>query len=81
LTKREEWQSDLVRRRQAERHLDIISNSTSGIDICCGKCENLIPLIHTYRCFFCERWFCESCAVQHFGQSREEWFDQFEESN
>lgn len=30
-----------------------------------------IPLYAAIKCYYCGQWFCESCAAEHFGESRE----------
>lgn len=36
----------------------------------CGKVS--APCYKLYRCYYCGVWFCDSCAAEHFGKTREE---------
>lgn len=45
--------------RQASKELPI---DCAGIG-----CERKRRLIHTFRCWFCGRYFCPQCAREHFG--------------
>jgi len=41
-------------------------------DVVCG-CGLKLPLRFAYRCLYCGEWYCQSCAEQHFGKTREQY--------
>lgn len=38
----------------------------------CG-CQKKVPIMHAFRCLYCGEWYCQTCAEDHFGMTREEW--------
>ena len=43
----------------------------SGAVTC--ECSRKIKHIETYRCLYCQLWFCDSCAEGHFGMTIKEY--------
>ena len=41
-------------------------------DVTCG-CGLKLPLRFAYRCLYCGQWYCQTCAEQHFGKTREQY--------
>lgn len=41
--------------------------------VTCG-CGLRLPLRFAYRCLYCGEFYCQSCAEEHFGKTREEYF-------
>ena len=41
-------------------------------DVVCG-CGLKLPLRFAYRCLYCGEFYCQSCAEQHFGKTREQY--------
>ena len=37
------------------------------------ECNLTIPLYHVTRCYYCGEYYCEKCAAEHFGKSREQY--------
>jgi hypothetical protein len=37
----------------------------------CEDCKARFPAEKSFQCFYCKGWICESCAVEHFGPSKE----------
>lgn len=44
----------------------------SSATVTCG-CGRKIPIILSYRCYYCGVFLCAKCAGQHFGKTREEY--------
>lgn len=43
----------------------------------CGDCNRDRPLVHLYKCLYCEIYFCKQCAENHFGKT----VKQYQEEN
>ena len=41
--------------------------ATSGFITC--FCGSKIGLLAAYKCLYCDGWFCETCAEEHFGKT------------
>ena len=37
------------------------------------SCGKLIHVKDAYRCYYCDKYFCEVCAPEHFGMTREQY--------
>ena len=42
-------------------------------NVTCG-CGLRLPLRFAYRCLYCGEFYCQSCAEEHFGKTRDEYF-------
>lgn len=51
------------------------SKDNPGSVIKCG-CGKKQPMRFMYRCYYCGVFFCFTCAADHFGQTRQEYYDQ-----
>lgn len=58
-------------RRQTQEAMD-----TAHVHCGCGK---LRPTWLMYRCYYCGEFYCEPCAPEHFGKSREEYYKEKED--
>ena len=41
-------------------------------EVTCG-CGLTMPLRFAYKCLYCGEFYCQSCAEQHFGKTREQY--------
>jgi len=49
-----------------------LMSAAKGKDVTCF-CEKVtVPAFKLYRCYYCGIFFCDRCAPDHFGQTREE---------
>ena len=54
-------------RQQGEARKEVI---LATVTCPCGRCRGIT---HAVRCLYCKIWYCETCAEEHFGQTREEY--------
>jgi hypothetical protein len=48
--------------------------------VTCG-CGLKLPLRFAYKCLYCGEFYCQTCAEEHFGKTREEYFKDKESNN
>ena len=39
-------------------------------------CGDEISLLEAYKCLYCDGWFCEPCAEEHFGKTVKEYLEE-----
>lgn len=39
----------------------------------CAGCDFTFDISELFKCLYCWMWFCEKCAEEHFGKTREQW--------
>ena len=59
-----------IERQKAE----LVQQTMDGVPvrlgtITCG-CGRRRSIMHAVRCLYCDEWFCETCAEDHFGKTR-----------
>lgn len=42
-------------------------------------CKQSFLINEVWRCFFCDVWYCNECAEEHFGMTKEQWREQKED--
>lgn len=47
-----------------------VKNSTPKLTCFCGL---IIYWLNAFRCLYCGEWYCQKCAEEHFGKTREAW--------
>ena len=55
-----------------EEHIDFVLRQAAeaSTDACLTCfCGDEIPLLESYKCLYCDGWFCETCAEEHFGKT------------
>ncbi len=55
-----------------ERHAQLQAQWREAVDshtICCADCGQIHAIELAYRCRYCGRWSCFTCAERHFGQT------------
>lgn len=61
---------EIIRKRVIVRKQ--FDRAIKEIKITCG-CGFTLPLRFTYKCLYCDEWYCKECAEIHFGKTREEY--------
>lgn len=58
-----------------DQHTELYKQSRDGKEILlatvtcpCGRCRGINRAV---RCLYCDIWYCEQCAEEHFGETRE----------
>lgn len=59
------WQSTMIQEQSAW------GMPVDKITVKC-VCNKKVKLIDTYRCLYCEIWYCQECAEEHFGKTRKQ---------
>lgn len=44
--------------------------SVQKVTCACGTC---MPLRFAYKCLYCGQFYCQTCAEEHFGKTREQY--------
>jgi len=64
-----------------EQHAEHVERQTKEAR-CLGcitcRCGDEVGLVVAYRCLYCDAWFCEPCAEDHFGMTVDEYHKQDE---
>lgn len=47
------------------------SEAKGPTKVTCAECSACVPIRFLFRCLYCDLWFCEICAEEHFGESLE----------
>ena len=51
---------------------ELIRQDCNNILVSC-ECDKKIPIHLAFRCLYCGQYYCQKCAEEHFGKSREDY--------
>lgn len=62
-----------------DQHSELYAQSEARIEVLLATvtcpCGGKRGITKAVRCLYCDIWYCEMCAEQHFGQTRKEYRD------
>jgi len=72
---RKEWLEKAAFIQQQIR--ETVQQTAEGVPVRLGtitcRCGWKRGIMHMFQCLYCREWFCERCAEDHFGKTREQW--------
>jgi hypothetical protein len=39
------------------------------------RCLKMVSILFAVKCYYCDEWFCPTCAGVHFGKTKEEYLN------